>query len=108
MSSPPELLRAQSANTTSHESQFSFEDDDDDEDLFEVDTHHAVSAGSRAVAHILTRPALEAERQRLLAEASECTGVSEDEAMLLLRGCGWDLAEFNEAKWKTGQGGTVI
>lgn len=37
------------------------------------------------------------EQSRLIEEATECTGISEDDAFLLLRHHGWDVAAFNEA-----------
>ncbi|CAE7265113.1 ARI7 [Symbiodinium natans] len=37
------------------------------------------------------------EQQRLVSEAVECTGVEEDDALLLLRACRWDVAVYNEA-----------
>ncbi|CAJ1436964.1 unnamed protein product [Effrenium voratum] len=87
--SPPELLRATSRSSAASE-RFSFEDDESLD--FEAKQE---DAGPRA--RILDLAGLEQEQNRLIAEAVECTGVSEDEAVLLLRFCHWDVAAFNEA-----------
>ncbi|CAL1136921.1 unnamed protein product [Cladocopium goreaui] len=72
---------------------YSFEDDDDDVDFVDEEND-----ADRRLQHIFqSLTSLEAERQRLMREAVECTGLNEDEAVLLLRGCAWDVAVFNEA-----------
>eukprot|EP00434_Breviolum_minutum_P001818 symbB.v1.2.001610.t1/scaffold89.1/size472826/14 len=97
---PPELHRARSAQSAQG-SQYSFEDDDDDLDFLEAKKDvPAGRAGAAAVIYSLEM--LERDRQRLLAEAMECTGISEDEATLLLRHCAYDVAVFNEAFFEDG------
>lgn len=90
---PPELHRARSAQSA--QTQYSFEDDDDDVDF--VDEAKVTEVGGRLQHIFQSLTSLEAERQRLMREAVECTGLNEDEAVLLLRGCAWDVAVFNEA-----------
>ncbi|CAE8721383.1 unnamed protein product [Polarella glacialis] len=90
MSDPPDLKRAKSGA-----SGYSFEDDDDDDEDFGGVSQVAVVCEAAQIFSSLDE--LAREQERLVAEAVECTGVSADDAFLLLRSHSWEVAAFNEA-----------
>mmetsp|Transcript_108527 Transcript_108527/g.305904 ORF Transcript_108527/g.305904 Transcript_108527/m.305904 type:complete len:510 (-) Transcript_108527:96-1625(-) len=77
--------------------------ENEDEDFFVGDTDVALVTESRRSAHIFhSLQDLREEENRLIDEAVECTGVSKEDAFLLLRQHGWDVAAFNECFFEDG------
>lgn len=79
---------------------FSFEDEDDgiamEDDDDGIGACKGLTCERSPQVFESSRDLLE-EENRLIAEAVDCTGVSEGDAFLLLRHFGWEVASFNEA-----------
>jgi ariadne-1 len=88
---PPDLTRGQSGK-----SDFSFEDDIEVEDSSPCWDGPAAKV-SKTTQIFETLEELRQEEEIRIEEVVDCTGISPDDAFLLLRRHGWDPAAFNEA-----------